>query len=427
MAHPSRTIDPQAARQFAVDVVRTLRAAGAQALWAGGCVRDGLLGIEPKDYDVATDATPERVREIFGKRRTLAIGASFGVVTVLGPRQAGQLDVATFRRDVSYTDGRHPDQVVFSTPEEDAQRRDFTINGLFFDPLEEKVIDYVGGQEDLQKKILRAIGDANFRFEEDKLRMLRAVRFAAAYGLSIDTATMAAVREQAPELKVVSAERIAAELRRILTHASRERGVELLRESQLMPVILPESSAIVEEDTKWQRLRAILRRLESPSFAVALAVFVRDMRPPELSAKDFAAEIAFRWRLANEERDEVAWLLAHEELIRTAPQQPWPKLQRVLAEEKHLAPLLQYATAVAEEIDGSPAAVEYCRGRIAGPREHWDPPPLITGNDLLAIGLRPGPRIRAILDHLRDAQLEGTITSHAEGIGLARSLIEEGM
>src|SRR6478736_10072809 len=161
-------VDPKLAREFAVEVVRTLRKNEQVALWAGGCVRDQLMQLLPKDYDVATDATPERVREVFGKKRTLAIGASFGVITVLGPRNAGQIDVATFRRDAGYSDGRHPDAVSFSDAEHDAQRRDFTINGLFFDPLEDRVIDFIGGQADLNRKIVRAIGDPLARIAEDK-------------------------------------------------------------------------------------------------------------------------------------------------------------------------------------------------------------------------------------------------------------------
>src|SRR6185369_6621765 len=191
----------------AVDVVRCLRGAGHQSLWAGGCVRDQLMEQLPKDYDVATDAVPQQVREVFGKRRTLEIGAAFGVVTVLGPKGAGQIDVATFRRDASYSDGRHPDAVTFSDAEHDAQRRDFTINGLFFDPLAEQVIDYVGGQRDIEQRVIRAIGDPLARIAEDKLRMLRAVRFAARFDFAIDSDTLAAIRQQARELVIVSAER----------------------------------------------------------------------------------------------------------------------------------------------------------------------------------------------------------------------------
>src|SRR5262249_1299501 len=170
-------LDPQKQREFAVEVVRQLRDHGFQAYWAGGCVRDHLLERTPKDYDVATSAHPEEIRSVFSHRKTLSIGAAFGVMTVLGPRAAGQIEVGTFRQDVSYSDGRHPDKIAFSSPEEDAQRRDFTINGMFYDPLVEQVIDYVGGEADLKLGVIRAIGNAHERFTEDKLRMLRAVRF----------------------------------------------------------------------------------------------------------------------------------------------------------------------------------------------------------------------------------------------------------
>src|SRR6185436_14620848 len=198
-----RPPDPQLAREFAVEVVRRLRDSGHQALWAGGCVRDQLMGQTPKDYDVATDAVPDRIRETFGKRRTLPIGAAFGVITALGPRGAGQIDVATFRRDAAYSDGRHPDAVTFSDAEHDAQRRDFTINGLFYDPLIGQVTDFVGGQEDLNRRVIRAIGDPLARIAEDKLRMLRAVRFAARFNFLLEEQTLAAIRQQAHELIIV--------------------------------------------------------------------------------------------------------------------------------------------------------------------------------------------------------------------------------
>ena len=199
-------------REFATDVVRRLRAAGFQALWAGGCVRDRLLGREPHDYDVATDARPEQVRQLF--RRTVAVGVAFGVVEVLGPRTpAGPLkvQVATFRADVSYSDGRHPDAVVFSSPEEDARRRDFTINGMFFDPLDNRLLDYVGGQDDLRAGLLRAIGDARVRITEDKLRMLRAVRIATRFGLTIEPDTAVAIRAMAGQIRYDHPERTGPE------------------------------------------------------------------------------------------------------------------------------------------------------------------------------------------------------------------------
>ena len=193
-------------REFAVDVVKRLRAAGYESLWAGGCVRDELLGLTPKDYDVATNARPEEVRRLF--RRTVAVGMSFGVVEVLGPRSLSeplQVQVATFRSDVSYSDGRHPDAVVFASAREDALRRDFTINGMFFDPIENRLIDYVGGQEDLRNRVLRAIGDPATRFAEDKLRMLCAVRFTTCFDLHVHPATAEAVKLMAEQITVVSA------------------------------------------------------------------------------------------------------------------------------------------------------------------------------------------------------------------------------
>ena len=208
-------IDPEQQRRFALEVVRQLRTAGFEAYWAGGCVRDELLGRTPKDYDVATNATPPQIRALFGNTRTLPLGAAFGVITVLGPRSAGMIEVATFRQDAEYSDGRHPDHVTFSSAREDAARRDFTINGMFFDPVDGQVIDFVGGQADLRDHLIRAIGSPRLRFGEDKLRMLRAVRFTAAFGFSLDAETAATIREMAHEIPVVSPERIAMEMRRV--------------------------------------------------------------------------------------------------------------------------------------------------------------------------------------------------------------------
>ena len=231
----------ESSREFATDVVRQLRAAGYTALWAGGCVRDLLLGRGAEDYDVATSATPEQVRTLFGKRRTLAVGESFGVIIVLPPSKTAEpVEVATFRTEGVYLDGRRPTEVAFSTPEEDAQRRDFTINGMFYDPIQMQVLDYVGGEADLHRKVLRAIGDPHARMTEDKLRMLRAVRFAATLEFELDPTTRAAVQLMAPEMRVVSAERIAQELRKVLAHRTRVRGFQLLAETGLLEVLFPE-------------------------------------------------------------------------------------------------------------------------------------------------------------------------------------------
>jgi tRNA nucleotidyltransferase/poly(A) polymerase len=437
------TIRPEAARKFAVAVVQRLREAGFQALWAGGCVRDQLLGHRPKDYDVATDARPDQVRELFGRRKTLPIGAAFGVISVMGPRDAGHIEVATFRRDAAYSDGRHPDSVSFSTPEEDAQRRDFTINGLFYDPLEQRVIDYVGGQEDLKRRIVRAIGEPRQRFAEDKLRMLRAVRFTATFGFDLDQATLVAIREQADDLVIVSAERIAAEMRRMLSHSNRALAVWLLDQANLLTIVLPEAVALEPDDSDpltgpidrpWPRTLQILAALKPHDFTAALALLLREMRPAHPDAPEFAATkvdeaalavvtaVSDRWRLSNEERMGAMRLVADEMVLRNALHVAWPRLQRLLITpdiERRLA----YTEAIVSVLDGNTKAVEYCRERLQRPSEQLNPPPLVSGNDLKTAGLKPGPAFKELLDSIRDAQLEGRISTKAEALELARSLL----
>jgi tRNA nucleotidyltransferase/poly(A) polymerase len=417
-------------REFAIDVVSRLRAAGYEALFAGGCVRDQLLGIEPKDYDVATNAEPDQIRQVFGRRKTLAIGASFGVITVIGPKGAGQIDVATFRRDATYSDGRHPDSVTFTTAEQDALRRDFTINGLFFDPVRNAVIDYVGGQQDLSQGIIRAIGDPRLRIAEDKLRMLRAVRFAARFDFAIDEATLAAIEQQAHELVIVSAERIAAEMRHILTHDSRARGVQLMHTAGLLEVVLPESVSLgpdelwsreSQADTPWRRTLHILARLAQPTFAAALAALLREMNTVHSPPAEVPRRVFDRWRLSTEELEGASWLLDQELLIRQASRMPWPKLQRVLIAPR-IDELLGYAQATAEVIDGTPAEIEFCRAKLALPASDLNPPPLITGEDLKQLGIPPGAVYRPILEAVRDAQLEKRITSREEALALAKTI-----
>ena len=411
-----------ATRQFATDVVVQLRAAGHEALWAGGCVRDQLLGLAPKDYDVATDATPDRIREIFGHRRTLAIGAAFGVITVLGPKPAGQLDVATFRRDAAYSDGRHPDSVEFTGAREDAQRRDFTINGLFYDPIQDEVIDYVGGREDLQRRIVRAIGDPRQRIAEDKLRMLRAIRFAATFDFVLDPATLAAIQSQAHELTVVSAERIAAEMRRMLVHPCRASAVQMLYDAGLLTVILPEIAALrpTPENQPWTQTLAILQALQSPTFSMSLAALLRAIPAVEDASQPLASLIGSRWKLANDELAGVVRLLRDDPLIRRAKHLPWPRLQRILVAEG-AAELLGYSQAVAEVVDRDSSHIDFCWQQLALPREELNPPRLITGNDLKPLGIQPGPAFREILEAIRDAQLEKRIGTKDEALQFARS------
>jgi tRNA nucleotidyltransferase/poly(A) polymerase len=421
--------EPKELREFAAEVVRRLRQAGFEALWAGGCVRDQLLGRAPKDYDVATNATPEQVRHLFGHRRTLGIGAAFGVMAVRGPRKM-QVEVATFRQDGEYLDGRHPEHVSFSTAEKDAQRRDFTINGLFFDPVEQRVIDYVGGVEDLRRGMIRAIGNPAERFDEDKLRMLRAVRFAAIFDFALDRDTLAAIQRLAGELVVVSAERIAEEMRKMLPHSRRARAVQLLRESSLLEVILPEAKAFDVEDqeahaarlgTSWERTLAILAALEHPSFPIAFAALVRELGERDHPADSLVETAGGRWRLSNEEIAEAAWVRRQETMVRQARNIPWPRLQRVLI-GKHVSGLMTLADAVARVVDGSADEIAFCRKKLALPPQELNPPPLLNGNDLIRAGLTPGPIFHALLDAVRDAQLEGKIHTTEEALKYALEL-----
>jgi tRNA nucleotidyltransferase/poly(A) polymerase len=413
-------VDPKLAREFAVDVVRQLRASGHQALWAGGCVRDQLMAALPKDYDVATNAVPERVREVFGRRRTLEIGAAFGVVTVLGPKGAGQIDVATFRRDAAYSDGRHPDAVTFSNAEHDAQRRDFTINGLFFDPLVEQVIDYVGGQEDLQRHVVRAIGDPRARISEDKLRMLRAVRFAARFDFAIDGETLAAIKEQASELVIVSAERIAAELRLILTHPTRARGAELLVETNLLEILLPEIGSVLQDGGPWSRTLAVLAGLHEPTFSMALAALLREIETPS-DRKQLAHAAGRRWKLSNEEVFGVEKLLTEESIIGHARSEYWPRLQRILVAPR-VEELMGYCDSVARAAGGNLSEVAFCREKLGLPTADLNPPPLITGEDLKKVGIPQGPAYRELLEAVRDAQLENKIATREEAVIFVQNL-----
>lgn len=386
-----------AQRDFAVEVVTRLRDAGHQALWAGGCVRDRLLGRPPKDYDVATDALPDQVRELFGRRRTITVGAAFGVITVLGPKRLAPIEVATFRSDGEYQDGRRPTGVRFTSAEEDAARRDFTINGLFYDPIEERVIDYVGGRDDLAAGVVRAIGVADERFAEDRLRMLRAVRFAASLGFRLDGATADAIRRHADALDQVSPERIGVEVRRLLTESDPSRGVRLLNEVGLLRQTLPELAADDGAALAAATQRSEKLRCSTAPLALAAAL---------LDATDEAGAraVARRLRWTNKEADLAGWLVAHRGALAAAPSAAWSTVQPLLAADG--GPELVDLHAV----DGAdPDAIAYCRARLAWPRERLDPTPLVLGADLIAAGLRPGPDFARLLAAARAAQLDGVV------------------
>ena len=405
-------------REFALEVAKKLRAAGFESLWAGGCVRDELLGIAPKDYDVATNATPDQIRDLFGHRRTLPIGAAFGVVTVLGPRSAGQIEVATFRSDATYSDGRHPDSVTFTTAEHDAERRDFTINGLFFDPVAEKIVDYVAGQEDLKRKVIRAIGDPRLRIGEDKLRMLRAVRFAAAFQFKIDPQTLEAIQELADTINTVSAERIGMELRRMLLDTNRATALALFQETTLLPHVLPEVAELTAGD--FATTTGMLSTLTEPTLSLTLAALLTNspLPTPNSTLASLALPLSRRLRYTNKESDRTTWLLTNQPLIARAAELPWPQLQRLLTHDGTTELL-----ALHEAIAG-PAhpALAFCRERLAWPPERLNPRPLVDGSDLIHHGLRPSPEFATLLQQIRDAQLNGEIHTRDEALALVDRL-----
>jgi tRNA nucleotidyltransferase/poly(A) polymerase len=413
-----RELLPEEQRDFAVEVVRKLRSAGHAALWAGGCVRDLLLNRTPKDYDVATNARPEEIRTLFGYRRTLAIGAAYGVITVKGHRGAGQIEVATFRSDDQYDDGRHPKSVRFSDAREDALRRDFTVNGLFYDPIGQEVVDYVGGREDLKRRVIRAIGDPVQRFSEDKLRLLRAVRFATVLDFAIDPPTLEAVGRMARQIRIVSPERITAEVQRILAEPHCSRGVQLLLETGLAAEILPEM--VFQDRSSREHVLAVLDQLPQATFPRSLAVLLHGR-----VEADGALEIGKRWRMSNRDNDRVVWLLAHYDALAGARSKRWSALQRTFVAEG-IDDLLAIREAEARTGGGDAEEVAWCRAQLARPRAELDPPPLATGDDLIRHGIRPGPAYRWLLERLRDAQLDGQIGDRRQALALADQLLQEG-
>ncbi|MEM9351804.1 MAG: CCA tRNA nucleotidyltransferase [Planctomycetota bacterium] len=396
-----------AQRRFAREVVAALREAGHEALWAGGCVRDALLGKTPKDYDIATGAEPEQVQTVFGRRRTIPVGASFGVITVLGPRGVGPIEVATFRADGKYVDGRRPETVRFTTAEEDAQRRDFTINGLFYDPVEDRVIDYVGGQDDLRAKTLRAIGDPAARFAEDKLRMLRAARFATTLEFEIEPATMAAIRGMADQLSVVSAERIGSETSRLLTHPHAGRGLALLGECGLLATVFPELAAWAAADsTEWRAAGERLEALGGGPLPTALAATLLELPKVDTPA------VGRRLRLTKKDAADAGWLIESVAVVEAAEGLPWSRLQPWLADPR-AAELLKLSAAALGE---GHAGLVRCRAELGREREQLDPPPLVSGSDVLGLGYPPGPGIAAALKSARDGQLDGRLATKEQAL-----------
>ncbi len=433
--------EAQARRDFALEVVLRLRRAGFQALWAGGCVRDLLLGLVPVDYDVATDATPEQVMQSL-PFRAIPVGISFGVVRIRHPRMHGiEVEVATFRCDSAYVDGRRPVAVAFSSPELDAARRDFTINGMFMEPESSQVIDYVGGLGDLRNQVLRAIGDPAERFREDKLRLLRAVRFAARFNLEIEPNTLQSLRAMAGEVVVVSPERIAQELRRMLVHENRAQAMNTALEVGLVAAILPplvdmrglfQGKPVQPEGDLWDHTMLVLRLLPvKPSFTLAFAALVHDVGKPFTRAhhhgrtsfhshdqvgSGIADRLCRNLRLSNVERERITWLVAFHQYLGEAKKLREAKLKRMLA-QPGIDELLALHRADALASTGDTEHVDYCAYYIENqPAGPINPPPLLTGHDLVRHGLEPGARFAVILETIREAQLEGKVQSKREAL-----------
>jgi len=427
------------ARELAESVCRTLRGAGHQAYLVGGCVRDILLDREPADYDVATDATPDRVQALFPQ--SLAVGAQFGVVIVTDG--AEQVEVATFRSDVGYSDGRHPDRVVFaSSVREDVQRRDFTINALLLDPETNEVLDYVGGRDDLQAGIIRAIGQPAERFREDKLRMIRAVRFAARFHYAIEAATFSAIVKLAPDICQVSAERIREELTKILTEGAARRGFELLDETRLLPEILPEVARMkgVEQPPQfhpegdvWTHTLMMLNQLQAGSSpTLAWGVLLHDVgKPPTFTPPSgpdgrirfdqhvevgtrIAEAICRRLRFSNDDTEQIAALVANHLRFKDVGQMRLSTLKRFVRLnrfEEHLELHRLDCLSSHRNLE----AYEFVRRFLAEtPPEQVRPPRLLTGDDLVGMGFLPGPSFKEILDAVEEAQLNGKLRTHEE-------------
>ena len=450
------------AKQHAAEIVRTLRERGHRAYFAGGCVRDLLLSREAADYDISTDATPQQVMRIFPQ--TFAVGEQFGVVLVpqtggatgvpstgsgqalarQGESSKAAIEVATFRSDMGYSDGRHPDQVRFTKdPREDVERRDFTINGMMLDPVTNQILDFVGGRDDLKAGIVRAIGDPEHRFAEDKLRMLRAVRFAARFDYKIDPATMAAIQHLAPKIRQVSCERVREELTKMLTEGRARRAFELLDTSRLLPEVLSEIAAMkgVEQAPQYHpegdvfvHTLLLLEKLPAGcSKTLAWGALLHDVgKPPtfrvapdrirfdghvDIGVK-MAAEICRHLRFSNDETDQILALIDNHMRfadVQRMKQSTLKKFLRLPAFDEHLE--LHRIDCLSSH--GQLDSYEYSRDQLQSiPPEAIRPTPLITGQDLIEAGYEPGPSFKEILTAVEDAQLEGRIASRDAALEL---------
>ena len=423
-------------------IAERLHAAGHIAYFAGGSVRDLLLGGPPKDIDIATDAPPETVQRLF--KRTYAVGAHFGVVVVL--EEGMQFEVATFRSDGAYVDGRRPATVTFSTPQEDAARRDFTVNGMFFDPQVNEVIDFVGGRDDLAAQLIRAIGKPDERFAEDRLRMLRAVRFATTLRFEIETATWSALVQNAPSITEISAERIREELVRIFMSPQRARGWDLLDASGLMAAVLPEVEAMKgceqppqfhPEGDVFKHTRIMLELLpEQVSLPLVLSVLFHDIGKPRTSSIDENGRIRFnghdrvgaemtealmeRLRFSRAEIDATVEMVRQHMVFKDVPNMRVAKLKRFMARPTFDDELELHRVDCASS-HGMLDNYELLQAkREEFANEPIIPPPLVRGDDLIALGMKPGPQFGEILEAVETRQLEGGFRDRDEALAWVR-------
>ena len=419
-------------------IVRRLKEAGHQALFAGGCVRDSLMGKVPHDFDIATSARPEQVQALFA--RTVPVGVQFGVVLVV--ENGREYQVATFRSDGTYLDGRHPKNVTFSSPEGDARRRDFTVNGLFYDPIEERVLDFVGGREDLASRILRAIGNPAERFAEDKLRLLRGVRLATVLDFTIEKETWNAICAAAPAICDVSAERVRDELVKIFASSRRVHGFDLLDASGLMAAVLPEMIPLKEcaqppdfhpEGDVFVHTRLVLSLLpETVSVPLVFAALFHDVGKPPTMQRDPTGRIRFnghesvgaqmtenimrRLRFSNEEIEATVEMVQNHMIFKDVPNMRVARLKRFMARPTFTDELeLHRVDCLASH--GMLDNFEFLKSRREDfANEPLIPPPLVTGHDLIALGWKPGPKFKTVLDAVQVRQLEGTLRSHDEAL-----------
>ena len=423
-------------REKAVAVIERLKQAGYEAYFAGGSVRDMLLGRDPDDYDIATSARPEDIQKIFP--RTLEVGAQFGVVLVLSEGDA--FEVATFRYDGPYLDGRRPSEVRYAGLEEDIRRRDFTVNGLMYDPLEDRLIDLIGGRDDLARRRIRAIGDARARFQEDRLRMIRAARFSASLGFDIEPETLDAIGAEASHITQVSSERIGEEVTRILTEGGARRGFEIMDATGLLPLILPEISAMhgVEQSPDYHpegdvfvHTMLVLEQLVEPTESVAYGALLHDVGKPVTAGRneqritfyghteqgaEMAVAILKRLKRSRSVWERVAYLVKNHLRHVQAPKMRVSTLKRFLG-EPGIDELLEVTRLDALASNGDLQYYDFCRQKMAELKhEEIHPPPLVTGKDLIALGLEPGPMFHVILDRVKEAQLEGELGDRQQAL-----------